>query len=155
MDIDTPKVLFEARYGYRRKEVLFAALFFSASGLFSGWMTSNGLRIINVSGLVVVTVLLGLATWLFVLFLKKRTLESRIDTSGISCDGKHWPWEQIAWLAGHSRPEGVYLFFQARGTVSPDRTIWTDKGLTTQQYDELLRQLAAEVGPRFPSVKFG
>jgi hypothetical protein len=153
--MDTPKVLFEAQYCYRRKEALFAALFFLAAGLITGYVTSNGLKVVNVSGIAVVAVLLGLAAWLFVRFLKHHTLESRIDTSGITCDGKHWSWEQVSWLAGHPRSNGVSLFFQARGTMSPDQTIWTKEGLTTHQYEELLKQLDVEIRPRFPDVKFG
>ena len=155
MEKDQPTLFFEAQYCYRRKGLLIHATFFGAAALVTLWKTSDSFRQVNVSGIVIAALCLGLTSWLLVQFLSERKITTRIDSIGITCDGKHWPWDQVSWLAGHSRPDGIQLFFQLRGTMSFDRHIWAEKGLTDDEYADLLERLNTEVKNTFPHVQIG
>jgi hypothetical protein len=155
METQSPQVFHESRYTYRRKEVLVFAGLSAAAGLAVLWKTSDSFSRVNASGLVIAVVLLGLGTWLLYTWKCHREITSRIDSSGITCDGKLWPWEKISWVSGHSRQGGVQLFFQARGILSIDRHIWSDKEMTEEEYDALITRLSAELKDRFPKVQFG
>src|SRR5262245_18138789 len=98
--MNSTKLYFEAEYTYRRKSALLIILLFAAFGLFAIWKGSGGLKSFNVGTLIVSGVCFGLSAWLLIQFMRRRTIVSRIDNHGITCDGKLWRWERVSWLAG-------------------------------------------------------
>lgn len=90
------------------------------------------------------------------LFILGVTVDVKIGVESIRFGDCEWRWRTLSYFGGYT---GMWfrkrLKFQVRGETSVTSSLPINHGITSEQYDDLIRTLKQKVATRYPHVQIG
>lgn len=155
----SPRIFFAREYRHRSANAALGIVALLLFTVFFGWGAYTGYRRTGSHwfsapiAIMCGTTLFG-AAWMIRRWWLNVDVPVTITEDGVTRGRKLWSWSQIASFSGdHAGPKRVSIIITVRG-IHNEVGLMTTPPLTVFEFNDLVKRLSAELGERYPHVKF-